>query len=177
MCDSCGCRDQPIIAELGAEHEHVLALADRAVRALRAGYPDEARSDALAIVAVLGEHTRKEEAGLFAELSAAGFAPDVEVLLGDHHLIEALGAVASSPGLEGLDVALFRLEDHIFREEQDVFPAAVTLLDGAAWGRADAAHRAIASEADAARVLGVDGVGAGEVPARVAGSSSAQGAH
>jgi hypothetical protein len=177
MCDSCGCRDQPIIAELGAEHERVLALADRAVRALRAGRADEARADAAAIVAVLGDHTRKEEAGLFAELAAAGCAPDIEVLLGDHHLIEELGAVAASPGLEGLDVALARLEHHIFREEQDVFPAAVTILDGRAWVRADAAHRAIASEADAARVLGLDEVGAGEVPARVAGSSSWQGAH
>jgi hypothetical protein len=177
MCDSCGCRDQPIIAELGAEHERVLALADRAVRALRGGRTEEARADATAIVAVLGDHTRKEEAGLFAELAASGCAPDVEILLGDHHLIEALGTVTTRPGLDGLDVALARLEEHIFREEQDVFPAAVTILDGGAWARADAAHRAIASQADAARVLGPDEVGAGEVPGRVAGSSSEQGAH
>lgn len=177
MCDSCGCRDQPIIAELGVEHEHVLALADRAVRALHAGRPEDARADAMAIVALLGDHVRKEEAGLFTELAAAGCAPDVEVLLGDHHLIDSLGSVAASPALEGLEVALERLEHHIFREEQDVFPAALIILDGRAWARADAAHRAIASEADAARVLGVDEVAAGGEPARVAGSSSPQGAH
>jgi hypothetical protein len=177
MCDSCGCRDQPIVAELGADHDRVLALADRAERALRAGRADEARADAEAIVALLGDHTRKEEAGLFAELAAAGCAPDVEVLVGDHQLIEALGSVVASPGLDGLAVALARLEHHIFREEQDVFPAAVTLLDGQAWARADAAHRAIASQADAARVLGLDGIAGGAVPAEVAGSSSPQGAH
>jgi hypothetical protein len=128
-----------------------------------------ARALTAEIVASLGVHTRKEEAGLFTELAVAGYAPDIEILLGDHHVMDAIAAAAADPALAGLDACLSALEQHIYREEQDVFPAAMVLLDGQAWARAEAAQRAVASEAELARVLGIGAVSAG--------TQAPQGAH
>lgn len=71
MCDHCGCRAFPPIAELTADHETILRLAWSLAEAARAGrHPDDTvRRDLLAL---LDRHVAKEETGLYPTLIATG---------------------------------------------------------------------------------------------------------
>jgi hemerythrin-like domain-containing protein len=137
MCDYCDCRSQPQIAALSAEHEQLLALAAAIRRQLAAGRSLRPELDGL--IELLAPHAHREEVGLFAALRDAGveggYVGRFEV---DHRDLEDLleraqhdvGAAASLVEL---------LEDHILREETDMFPAARQLLDAAMWEAVDEA--------------------------------------
>ena len=71
MCDHCGCRSFPPIAELTADHELILGLAWSLAESDRigAGPNAHARSELLAL---LDAHVAKEESGLYPTLVAVG---------------------------------------------------------------------------------------------------------
>ena len=138
MCDYCDCRAQPEIAALSADHERLLSLTATLRRSLAAGLPvDGQQLDELA--GLLLPHAEHEEVGLFAAFRDVGVDLDyVGRFEGDHRQIEEL--LASAAGERSAVRPLIELvEDHILREETDMFPAARQLLDPDQWDAVD--HR------------------------------------
>jgi hemerythrin-like domain-containing protein len=143
MCEYCGCQAVTAIDELTREHDHVVNL----IGDVRAAHTasDTARMAELArqITSVLGPHTQVEEHGLFPAL-AADFPDHVAALEADHRRIEAvLGEAATGtpadPTWPGrLTDTLDRLRDHILKEQDGVFPAALANLGAAEWDTIDA---------------------------------------
>ena len=146
MCEYCGCQSVTAIAELTREHDQVVALVGEVRTAHAAG--DVPRMAALArrIAAVLAPHTEVEEHGLFP-LLAEEFPEHVAALEAEHRRIESVLAVARTrtPAdpcwphqlMETLNV----LRDHILKEQDGVFPAALTTLSGTDWDSVDAVRR------------------------------------
>lgn len=137
MCDHCGCRAYPPIAELTAEHEQILALAEPLADATRHHHPvdDAGRAH---LVALLHAHVAKEEAGLYPLLIAeTGEPPDAFDHLEDEHH-ELFDAIAN----DTFDhLALYALQRHIEEEEEVLFSAALFHFDGDTWDDLEAAHR------------------------------------
>ena len=140
MCDYCGCRTQPSIAQLSEEHDRI----ERIARDLRDAHTRGDRSGAATIatdlLASLVPHVAREERALFPELTVAGAPAQVQRLEDEHEQLElalrpvAAGA-ASASQWTAIPRALDGLRHHIWTEEFDVFPAALQLLDPHAWQR------------------------------------------
>ncbi|HKS49863.1 MAG TPA: hemerythrin domain-containing protein [Amycolatopsis sp.] len=143
MCEYCGCQALTAIAELTAEHDHVVALISQVRTAHRDG--DAARMAELAreIAVVPGPHTVVEEDGLFPAL-AGEFAEHVTALRAEHRQIEAvLGEAATGvprePGWpDRLLTVVGVLREHILTEQDGVFPAALGFLSVEDWAVVDA---------------------------------------
>jgi hypothetical protein len=143
MCEYCGCQALPAIDELTREHDLVVGLIAEVRTAHRAN--DIARLARLArqIAAVLGPHTEVEERGLFPAL--VGEFPDhVAALAAEHRRIEGVLAAAGTgtpddPAWPGeLVDALTMLREHILKEQDGVFPAALVSLGVDDWAAVDA---------------------------------------
>jgi len=140
MCNYCGCRSFPLIAQLSAEHERIANASGRLRRAIthQEGDPFTALEELLAL---LKPHTSTEETGLFAELRAEGsVAEAVEKLCAEHADIHGvLGSVdRAAPDWPAVLAALGRLHRHIDNEEHGLFPASVIALPIEAWDRVTA---------------------------------------
>jgi hemerythrin-like domain-containing protein len=138
MCDHCGCRSYPPIAELTAEHEEILRLAWELVEAARLGMAPEA-STRRDLLALLDLHATKEETGLFPALVATGgLSPDnVADLEAEHRELHRQLAAAR---LDRRD--FYALAAHIEEEEMELFPAAMLGFDQEEWSSTRDAHRA-----------------------------------
>jgi hemerythrin-like domain-containing protein len=142
MCEYCGCQEVAAISELTREHDAVVALISSVRTAHAAGDTARMAELARAIASVLGPHTEVEEHGLFPLLTDA-FPDQVAALEAEHRRIEAvLGEAASgTPGDPAwparLIVVLDVLRDHILKEQDGVFPAALTTLTGSDWDTVD----------------------------------------
>ncbi len=147
MCDYCGCRLIPPIADLSQEHDRLMDLAYELRRLAAAGSRDrvvEILDGEFA--SLLRHHTDKEERGIFAELRVTGEAdPRLDALIGEHRDIEALLALVRK-GQEGWQEALGRLagdlSSHIIDEEVDLFPYAMYELDDTQWDTVAEVHAA-----------------------------------
>ena len=142
MCEYCTCRVQPSIARFGAEHEQIQSLVVDLRQAHAAGDRDAVVALAERVQRALVPHVAREERGLFPELSAAGASGHVRELEGDHARLDAAlatvaGGELDGPGWAALPGVLDELDDHIWREEYDVFPAAIQLLGPSAWQRVE----------------------------------------
>ena len=143
MCEYCGCQALTTISELTREHDLVGGLMSEA-RAAHAR-ADTARMAGLArqIATVLGPHTEVEEGGLFPAL-AADFPDQVAALEAEHRRVEAVLGEASAgipadPAWPGrFTEALAVLREHIIKEQDGVFPAALATLGTADWERVEA---------------------------------------
>ena len=155
MCHYCGCRDMPLIRDYIAEHERATNLGGDAVRALDHGDLDTARQLLARMGDELRSHWQGEEQGLFTvmgrdELYAEHIAP----LVREHRELEQLLRevdLADGADRERVRTAVFELYEHIAKEEDGLFPASLTALDGdewdaamAAWQDAHPGHRMIA---------------------------------
>jgi hemerythrin-like domain-containing protein len=142
MCEYCGCQAVTAIDDLTREHDMVVNLIGE-VRGAHAA-ADTARMAELArqITSVLKPHTYVEEHGLFPVL-AADFPDQVTALQAEHRHIEAvLGEAADrAPAdptwparlVETLDL----LREHILKEQDGVFPAALANLNPEDWDAID----------------------------------------
>lgn len=145
MCDYCGCQDLDAIAELTAEHDAVVTLSGQARRALQTGDLDLAADGARAIVAILRPHTAVEEGALFPAM-VEGFGAHVAGLVDEHRRIEQVLAESADciPGdpfwPRRLEQTLVMLREHIIKEQDGVFPAALATLSAAQWDQVDAAR-------------------------------------
>jgi hemerythrin-like domain-containing protein len=143
VCEYCGCQAVPTIDELTREHEVVLVLLGE-IRAAgaRADVPLLAGL-ARQVAAVLGPHTRVEEDGLFPAM-AADFGDHITGLRAEHRQVEAVldeaaDGVPADPGWPArLPSALDTLREHIYREQDGLFPAALATLSTAEWETAEA---------------------------------------
>jgi hemerythrin-like domain-containing protein len=143
MCEYCGCQSVTAIDELTREHDMVVTMIGKVRTLHAAGDVPEMAELARRIAAVLGPHTEVEEHGLFP-LLADDFPDHVAALEAEHRRVETVLAAASArtPAdpdwprqlMETLDV----LRDHILKEQDGVFPAALSTLSGAAWDSVDA---------------------------------------
>jgi Hemerythrin HHE cation binding domain len=102
------------------------------------GAGDTARMAGIAgrIAAVLGPHTQVEEDGLFPAL-AGDFPDHVGALVADHRRIEAVLDEAADPSdptwPDRLVATMDELREHILKEQDGVFPAALATLSTADW--------------------------------------------
>ena len=143
MCEYCGCQALATIDELTREHDLVVNMIGEA-RAAHA-VSDTARMAGLArqIAAILGPHTEVEERGLFPALTA-DFPDHVAGLKAEHRRVEAaLGeAAAGTPDDPAWPArfaeALTLLREHVLKEQDGVFPAALATLGAADWEAAEA---------------------------------------
>ncbi|MCM4084667.1 hemerythrin domain-containing protein [Paractinoplanes hotanensis] len=130
------------IDDLTREHELVVNLIGE-VRAARA-VTDTAHMAELArrITAVLEPHTQVEEQGLFPAM-AADFPEHVMALRADHRHIEAVLGEAEhgtpiDPTWPGRLIATLELlREHILKEQNGVFPAALANLNPDDWDAID----------------------------------------
>lgn len=130
------------INDLTREHDMVVTLIGE-VRAAHA-LTDTARMAELArqITSVLEPHTHVEERGLFPVL-AADFPDQVTALQVEHRHIEAVlgeaadGAPADPAWPARLVETLDMLRDHILKEQDGVFPAALANLNPEDWDAID----------------------------------------
>ena len=141
MCEYCGCQALVTIDELTREHDLVLSLMSE-VRVAHAGGDTAGMAElARQIAAVLGPHTEVEEQGLFPAL--AGEFPDhVASLMAENRRVEALlreaaGTPADPAWAARFAEALALLREHIFKEQDGVFPAALATLGAADWEAAE----------------------------------------
>lgn len=149
MCEYCGCRGVPAIAELMDEH---IALIDRGAevrRALSAGNNTEAMSQLTQLVERLDQHVHREEAGIFRALRNEGeFVDEVQELEQEHRDFESTirGLDVTSPDFAAtVTTMLDDLEVHVEREDLGVFPVSVTTLGARGWKMIDEAHSAAPS--------------------------------
>lgn len=150
MCEYCGCQALDAIAELTAEHDLVVELSRQARSALRDGDLDAAAERSRVVAAVLELHTAVEEGALFPAM-AADFGDHVAALEAEHRLVESVlaesaeGTPSDPSWPERLDRALYLLREHILKEQDGVFPAALSHLDTAQWEALEAVRAAVGS--------------------------------
>nr|WP_299037961.1 hemerythrin domain-containing protein [uncultured Pseudokineococcus sp.] len=136
MCSYCGCRDVVLIGQLTAEHEAVVNAGGLLQRAVAAGETHRAVRLLEELESLLHPHTALEERGLFAELRQDEvFTEHVDRLCGEHRDLDERLAVCRGGDWSGLEALLFALREHIEKEENGLFPAALTSLDGDQWER------------------------------------------
>jgi hypothetical protein len=128
----------------------VVALIRTGGAQLVAGRLDDAARTCRVISAILGPHTAVEEDGLFSELFREFPAP-LDVLTHEHRRIEAvLGEAADLTPTdplwpERLRDALGLLREHLLKEQDGVFPAAIISLDGDQWEAVECVRRLVGS--------------------------------
>jgi hemerythrin-like domain-containing protein len=147
MCEYCGCQDVEAIADLTAEHDRLRDLGRELEAAADAADLPAARPLAAAMCAVLAPHTAVEEQALFPAM-AGEYAEHVDRLVGEHRTIDAVLA----PVADGVDVpdwpqrvqaALDALFEHILKEQDGVFPAALATLTPDQWETLDDVRRRV----------------------------------
>ena len=145
MCEYCGCQALSAIDELTREHELVLSLISDVRTAQRNGDMSRMADLARQIASVLGPHTAVEEQSLFPAL-ASDFPDQIAVLAAEHQSVDAVLAEASAGSPDDatwpdrLITTLVLLRQHIFKEQDGVFPAALASLGTSEWEAVEAAR-------------------------------------
>jgi iron-sulfur cluster repair protein YtfE (RIC family) len=141
MCDHCGCRDLTPVAALMREHDRLRELSGSIRRHLTGNREAAARAEWVRLLVVLGPHVAKEEGFLFPVLSRdESLAAHVAVLQEEHAgLYDAVDDLddAGAGWPRGVLVVLHALDEHMFKEDYGLFPAALVTLDGAEWDAMD----------------------------------------
>lgn len=143
MCEYCGCQSLTVIGDLTREHDVVVELISHVRDAHRAGDTGLMARLARRIGAVLEPHTQVEEHGLFPAL-ADDFPEQMAALEAEHRIVEAVleEAEAGTPRdvawPDRLIRALGLLREHILKEQDGVFPAALAALSTEQWEEAEA---------------------------------------
>ena len=144
MCDYCGCRGVPAIADLMAEHAALVDQADLLRETLRSRDFASAMSGLTELVARLTGHVRREEDGIFTALRSTGeYVDEVDALEDEHRDLEATIAeldIGSPHFAATVTRLLDDLDVHVQREELGVFPASVVTLGAKGWTIVDEAH-------------------------------------
>lgn len=146
MCEYCGCQSVPAIAELTAEHDQIREVARDLDIAAQRNDLIAATELAARLLTLLVPHAVVEEQGLFPAM-ASEFSAYVTSLTGDHRLIErTLSDLATGDPADGwplrVRVLVGELFDHILREQDGLFPAALSVLTPEQWDRLDGLRRA-----------------------------------
>lgn len=155
MCAHCGCLAMQAVNDLTREHDAAIELIDNARVAIAAQDAVAAGRLCEALTDLLAPHTAVEEESLFPAM--ARDHPDyVGVLHREHEEIHAaLGALRTGPPESGWHIKLTGVLEllrlHIRKEEDGLFPAALTTLTTAQWERVDAVRARVGSALDVAQ--------------------------
>lgn len=138
MCEYCGCQAIRSIEELTREHDAALGDIRTGRQAADAGDRQGAGRAALRLLELLGPHTAVEEQALFPAMAREH--PDhVAVLAAEHAAVHAALAATALGSPDGADwqtpllAALDVLREHIAKEQDGLFPAALTSLGPDDW--------------------------------------------
>lgn len=159
MCEYCGCQEIPAIGELTREHDLAVDLISEVRTAYAAADVPRMAELARRIAAVLDPHTEVEEQGLFPAL-VDGFPEQVAGLLAEHRVVhavlgEASGDTPTDPAWpERLVASLELLREHILKEQDGVFPAALITLSVEQWEAVEAVRARVGTLLPPASVEG-----------------------
>lgn len=148
MCEYCGCQDVTAIGDLTREHDEVVGLMSAIRAAHTAGDVDTMAAVARQIADILVPHTVVEEEGLFP-LLADDFPDQIAVLRAEHRHVEHVLAAAATgtptdPAWPGALLEVLQdLRTHILKEQDGVFPTALTSLTGSDWDTVDAVRNRV----------------------------------
>lgn len=135
----------PLIRDYIAEHERAIDLSGGAVRALDSGDLAKAQELLAELATELRSHWQGEENGLFAVMARDElWMEHIEPLVREHRALEQFLAtvdVTDEGDRTRLRAEVLELREHIFKEEDGLFPASLTGLDGDEWDAAMAAWR------------------------------------
>lgn len=143
MCDHCGCRELTPVARLMGEHDRLRELGEHIRRHLAAGDDAAARVHFQELLVVLGPHVAEEESTLFPMLRRhAELAEHVTVLEGEHaglydDVDDLDDAATAGAWRAGVLRVLHDLDEHMYKEDFGLFPAALATLDGDQWDSVD----------------------------------------
>lgn len=154
MCEYCGCQEIEVISELTAEHDRLRELGHDLAAAARQADLAGARPLAAAMREVLTPHTTVEEQGLFPAL-AGEFGGPIDRLRQEHRTIDAgLAALAELDDpvtwpnwTKDVEYTLQELFEHILKEQDGVFPAALATLSATEWDAVAATRNNIPAHA------------------------------
>lgn len=122
MCEHCGCRNDPEIAKLGAEHDAIVELVDTVMAEIEAGTETIAEG-VRRLQELLIPHVRGEESGIFRVAEELGLGSQyVYDLEDDHRHFDAVLAEGADLDAARLEAVLDELYRHIAVEEYDLFP-------------------------------------------------------
>jgi hemerythrin-like domain-containing protein len=134
MCSYCGCRNIPLIRLLTRQHEDITNHTTALREAARSNDRPAAAGAALVLAEQLNPHTHLEERGLFAEMRKDDmFTEHIDSLCAEHEVLDSELAVVAAGDLSRVEPLLTLLANHIDREENGLFPAALTFLDNEQW--------------------------------------------
>lgn len=137
----------PLLRDYIAEHERAINLGGDAVRAIDRGDLARARQLLAEMGTELAAHWLGEETGLFRVMACEElYAEHIAPLVREHReLAELLATVdiSTADGQQAIRNAVSDLYEHISKEEDGLFPASLTALDGDEWDASiDAWHAA-----------------------------------
>ena len=123
-----------MIALLNAEHDAIV----NSTYALQIAHRDHdvaaARAACAGLAELLHPHTRREQNGLFAEMAKDDlFAEHIASLCAEHDELDVLIRSIEGGDLSRIPEMLTLLHNHIDREENGLFPAALAYLDDDQW--------------------------------------------
>ncbi len=134
MCSYCGCREIPIIAQLNAEHDAIVNSTYALQIAHRADDIEAVKHAGRGLSQLLHPHTQREQDGLFAEMVKDElFTDHIASLCAEHDELDELLAGIELGDLTLVPGMLTLLHNHIDREENGLFPAALAYLDDDQW--------------------------------------------
>jgi hemerythrin-like domain-containing protein len=145
VCEYCGCQQISAIADLTREHDALVAQMSMVRAHLNADRNDAAAAGCRSMMSILGPHTQVEEHGLFPQL-ADEFPDHVQALRAEHTqiegvLLESAHHTPTDPTWpDRLLSTFYLLREHILKEQDGMFPAALIALDGDQWDQVDAAR-------------------------------------
>ena len=138
MCEYCGCQAIGSIEELTREHDAALEDIRSGREAAATGDGRAAEAVARRLLELLGPHTAVEEQALFPAM-AREHPEHVATLTAEHRDVHAVlidiasGGPAAQDWQPRLLVALHVLREHIAKEQDGLFPAALTSLGRDDW--------------------------------------------
>lgn len=125
------------------QHDQLASLGDSAVRELRGGDLNAARTHVSEFTALLKAHNDVEERGIFAAMQELGeFVEVTDELAAEHVDLDArLDAFGDTPPLADLIQLLADLAEHVEKENRGVFPFAYSAFSTTEWEIIEHAHR------------------------------------
>jgi hemerythrin-like domain-containing protein len=134
VCSYCGCRNIPEIAALNAEHDAIVNSTYALQMAFRDRDTESAKTATKVLAELLHPHTRREQDGLFAEMQKDElFTEHIASLCAEHNELDAELELIAAGDLTRITAMITLLNNHIDREENGLFPAALAYLDDDQW--------------------------------------------
>ena len=149
MCEYCGCQALATIEELTREHDAALELMRTARAAITASDLPAARGTCRELLLLLEPHNAVEEQALFLAMHEDN-PEHVDILIGEHRLIQTVLLDLAHGTPDGdwpmrLTNALHTLREHIAKEQDGLFPAALATLSTAQWEAAERVRSVVGS--------------------------------